>query len=173
MYVEFIVILMPMLSLFLGLLQLTYAYVGSAVVKRSANAAVRAAVVVLDDNPAYYGGAPRNSATGARLAVIEEAAMQTLSALAVDVPNAGTVATALGAQGVAGQAQSLDYARGNTRVSFPAGVSAGLESDVTVKIEYKFKCAVPLGRLLLCGADHALDLSAEATLVNQGASYAY
>ncbi len=58
-YVEVIVCLMPVLVLFLGIVQM--ALLGSArlVVRHSAYRAARAAIVVLDDDPKKYGGAAR------------------------------------------------------------------------------------------------------------------
>jgi hypothetical protein len=67
-YVEFLIVILPLLFFILALVQTALMYVGHLAVKRSANTAVRSAVVVLDDDPSHYGGAPRNSiaASGAR-----------------------------------------------------------------------------------------------------------
>ena len=168
-FVEFLVVFLPLLTVILGVVQLSMLYVGKAVTQRSANAAVRAAVVVLDDDPRYYGGAPRNSATGARLEAIKRAAAVPLMSLSAD---SGTVKKGIGI-GEDGAGSNLSYAISNTTLSFPTGTTAGEDSDVTVRVSFDYNCGVPLGRFVLCGGDHKLTLRAEATLVNQGASYAY
>jgi Flp pilus assembly protein TadG len=168
-YVEFLIVFLPFLMVILCMIQLALIYTGKLVTQRAANAAVRAAVVILDDDPAYYGGAPRNLATGARAEAIRQAAAIPLSALSA---HAGTVERAVGL-GPAGLPASFGYARGVTQVSFPNGAAVGDDSDVTVRVTFPFRCGVPLGRLILCGADERLRLRAEATLPNQGADYAY
>lgn len=168
-FVEFLIVFLVFLTVILGITQLALIYVGRAVTQRSANAAVRAAVVMLDDDPRCYGGAPRNVATGQRREDIEMAAYVPLMALS---SYAGTVDRAIG-RGMSGAGDSLAYAARATRVEFPGGRSVGREGDVTVRVEHDFNCGVPLGRLVLCGADHTIELVAEATLPNQGASYHY
>ncbi|MFW6031233.1 MAG: TadE/TadG family type IV pilus assembly protein [Myxococcota bacterium] len=55
MYVEFLVVLMPLLTLWLGMLQLALLYIGQLVVQHASVTACRAAIVVLDDDPGDYG----------------------------------------------------------------------------------------------------------------------
>lgn len=170
-FVEFLIVFLPLLALILCLIQLALIYVGKATSQRAANAAVRAAVVILDDDPRYYGGAPRNAATGARLEEIRRAAVIPLASLSAAT---GTVARAVGLS-EPGLGASLAWADGATTVSFPSGTSVGLESDVTVRVTHRFRCGVPLGRWVLCheGGGQWITLRAEATLPNQGARYAY
>jgi hypothetical protein len=168
-FVEFLIVFLVFLTIILGIAQLALIYVGKAVTQRSANAAVRAAVVILDDDPRCYGGAPRNVATGERLEQIELAATIPLMSLSA---YEGTVHRAIG-HGLEGVGASFAYAQDATLVSFPGGASFGRESDVTVRVEHNFKCGVPLGRLVLCGADRRIRLRAQATLPNQGAGYHY
>lgn len=63
-YVELLIVLVPLLIFILALVQTALMYVGKLAVQRAANTAARAAVVVLDDDPRYYNGAPRNSVSG-------------------------------------------------------------------------------------------------------------
>ncbi len=63
-YVELLIVLVPLLIFILALIQTALMYVGKLTVQRAANTAARAAVVVLDDDPQYYNGAPRNSLSG-------------------------------------------------------------------------------------------------------------
>ena len=167
MFVEFLIVFLIFLTIVLGMVQLAFLYVGRAVTQRAANAATRAAVVVLDDDPRCYG-APRNVAAGRRLEDIRLAARVPLSSLSA---HGATVEDAIG-RGLGGHGAGLAYAGDALRVSFPNG-SPGLESDVTVRVAFEFSCGVPLGRFVLCGADAALTLQAEATLPNQGARYDY
>ena len=63
-YVEFLMAFFPIFLMFCGMVQAALMYAGGLAVQRSANTAARAAMVVLDDNPRYYGGAERLSLTG-------------------------------------------------------------------------------------------------------------
>jgi Flp pilus assembly protein TadG len=58
-YVEFLLVFLPVFLLFLAILELGFIYAGRLVVQHASTRAARAAVVVIDDDPAFYGGAPR------------------------------------------------------------------------------------------------------------------
>lgn len=58
-YVEFLLVFMPVFLLFLAVVQLGFVYAARLVVQHAATRAARAAVVVLDDDPARYRGEPR------------------------------------------------------------------------------------------------------------------
>jgi hypothetical protein len=58
-YVEFLMVFMPIFLLFLAAVELGMVYAARLVVQHAANRAARAAVVVLDDDPARYGGERR------------------------------------------------------------------------------------------------------------------
>ena len=58
-YVEFLIAFIPLFIMFLGMVQMALMYAGDLVVQHAASRAARAAVVVLDDDPRYYDGAPR------------------------------------------------------------------------------------------------------------------
>jgi hypothetical protein len=53
-YVEFLLAFIPLLFMFLGMVQMGLLYGASLVVQHSSNVAVRAAMVVMDDDPQYY-----------------------------------------------------------------------------------------------------------------------
>jgi hypothetical protein len=63
-YAELIVAFMPLFLLFLCTIQLAFMAQASLVVRHAAVVAARKAVVVLDDDPAHYDGAPRASLHG-------------------------------------------------------------------------------------------------------------
>ncbi len=60
-YIEMLMALVPVLVTFLGICQLALLYAGQLVVQHAATRAVRAAVVVLDDDPKHYDEAPRGN----------------------------------------------------------------------------------------------------------------
>jgi Flp pilus assembly protein TadG len=59
-YVEFLLVFLPVFLLFLCILELGFLYTGRLVAQHAATRAARAAVVILDDDPAFYGGEARN-----------------------------------------------------------------------------------------------------------------
>jgi hypothetical protein len=130
-------------------------------------------VVILDDDPRYYGGAARNTASGARREDIRMAARIPLMSLST---YGDTVRRAVGL-GEAGLAGARAYTDAAVAVSLPGGDRVGLHGDVTVRVTYQMHCGVPLARWLLCHssgpAGRATRIRAEATLPNQGARYAY
>ena len=63
-YVEFLVAFVPLFILFLAICQYALLMVGKLVVQHAASAAVRSAIVVLEDDPKHYGGAPRGHYQG-------------------------------------------------------------------------------------------------------------
>ena len=65
-FVEQLIAFLPVIFFFLASWQLMELCAGDLIVKRAASAAVRAAVVVLPDDPRFYGGAPVNSFAGDR-----------------------------------------------------------------------------------------------------------
>jgi TadE-like protein len=58
-YVEFLLVFMPVFLLFLAVVELGQVYAARLVVQHAATRAARAAVVILDDDPARYGGERR------------------------------------------------------------------------------------------------------------------
>jgi hypothetical protein len=59
-YVEFLLVFLPVFLLFLCILELGFLYTGRLVAQHAATRAARAAVVILDDDPAFYGGETRD-----------------------------------------------------------------------------------------------------------------
>jgi hypothetical protein len=58
-YAEFLIAFTPFFLLFLGIVQLSFIAAGSLTVQTAAVKAVRAAAVILDDDPIFYGTEPR------------------------------------------------------------------------------------------------------------------
>jgi hypothetical protein len=59
-YVEFLLVFLPVFLLFLCIIELGFLYTGRLAAQHAATRAARAAVVILDDDPAFYGGEPRD-----------------------------------------------------------------------------------------------------------------
>jgi hypothetical protein len=163
-YVEFLIVVVPFCLFVVCVLQTALLEFADLVVERSANAAARSAVVVLDDDPRYYQGEPRNKVArgGFRERAIRRAAANSLAALP------GT------------EAQHDDQ----LELVFPRKpASDQLRSSfdplelVTVRVAYRYRCSVPLARRIMCERGEDQDgvflMQAEATLPNQGARYAY
>ncbi len=60
-YVEFLIAFPPLFCLFLGICQLSLVTMARLIVRHAAYSAARSAIVVLDEAPAGYDGAPRGS----------------------------------------------------------------------------------------------------------------
>jgi len=78
-FVEQLIAFLPVIFFFLASWQLMELCAGDLIVKRAAPGAARAAVVVLPDDPMFYGGAPVNSFAGARKRDIELAVAMILA----------------------------------------------------------------------------------------------
>jgi hypothetical protein len=153
-YVEFLIVFLPMFVLFMSLVQFAFVEVANLVTKHAAVTAVRAAIVVLPDDPAYYEKAPVNKPTGGRKEAIEAAARARLLAVAT-LPM--------------------------LEVKFPVAPGASDEKTqyaqddvVRVRIEFDYKCGIPIGARFVCNllTQHKT-LKAEAAMPLQGAGYEY
>lgn len=79
-YVEYLIALLPVLLSALVIWQLVELWTGELMLKRAASVAVRAAAVVLPDDPAFYDGAPLHRFIGRRKTDIELSAALVLAA---------------------------------------------------------------------------------------------
>jgi hypothetical protein len=145
-YVEFLIAFLPVFFFFLGLVQLAFVQVANLVVKYAADRAVRAAVVVLPDDPQYYGGVPVGSFTGQRQSDIERAAQIPLATLGL-----------------------LEAATAKVTIT-PTYTRNAL---LTAQVDYQYRCKVPWGRFVVCGLTNFKKISGQATMTAQGADYEY
>ncbi len=152
-YVEFLIAFLPVFTMFLGLVQLADLHQANVIVNHSAIMAVRSAVVILHDDPAYYQNAELGKPTGKRLDDIKKAAMLPL----------------LASRSIVGFKVNLPSSPGgdDTKSQFTR------DELVRVKVQAKFDCRVPLASKLVCGTKAERTLSAEAALPNHGVSYTY
>jgi hypothetical protein len=191
-YVEFLVVLPPLLLLFFGLTQLGLIYGAKLLVEHAAARAVRAAIVVLpdDDEDADYAGDPVNTLgagaglaayssapSGGRLDEIRKAARLTLAPISpsLDSLASGSIAGAIGGAGIASTvAGLLGFTEWTVAVTFPDGEggyrsSFGARDDVTARVTFLYRCAVPLARALMCDGWLGLDeASRERLSINGG-----
>jgi len=152
-YVEFLLAFMPLFVFFMALVQLAFVEVANVATKHAAVTAVRAAVVVLPDDPKEYGGQEEEKAGGKRLAAIEMAAKLPLMALTTSPDIKVRFPTTAGGK--------------DSRVAF-------LRDDlVRVQVEFHYPCRVPIGKTLVCGFFGNKKILGEAAMPNQGADYAY
>ena len=176
--VEFVFVVGPLLVFILGIIQMIVLQAAELSTVRAANAATRAAIVVLDDDPQYYGGEPRGQAPpgSQRYREIQRAAAQVLVSAQPPnrTPKNGSLFEAIMTpdrnEDLPGLLEAPDFLIERVRVDVTGGDS--LDGPVTVRVEFDYPCMVPLGRLLLC-RDGERELHSESTLPNQGASYDY
>lgn len=179
-FVEVIVTIVPLMLFILGLFQMMLLQAGKLAVMRAANASARAAVVVLDDDPRFYGGEPRNQAPAGsqRLEQIRRAAAGVLVAvqpgsrrqeenrsvgLAISTPRRSDTLPGL-------LTPSADLIQA-TKVTLSQG--GGSADEITVEVQHEFRCVVPMARSVLCPGGRTRRLHSRATLTNQRASYEY
>jgi hypothetical protein len=144
--VEFLIAFLPVATFFLAIVQYCFLQSAAIITQFAAGKAVRAAVVVLHDDPAFYGDEDEGRPTGERLKAITRAAM---------VPLRTTGATA--------DAVKLTF----------DSQAYGAHDLVGLTLEYTYRCKVPLARLLTCGASGVRTITAKTAMQNQGAEYEY
>jgi hypothetical protein len=153
-YVEYLMAFLPLFIFFSALVQLGMVQIANLVTKHAAVTAARAAIVVLTDDPKYYGGVPVNTTTGARFDHIFRAAQTPLTAV-VSVPSRLSVTFPSESGGT------------DNKLSFN-------EDDlIFVRVGFLYPCRVPIGNRLVCGMDGQKMLYAEAAMPNQGPNYDY
>ena len=153
-YVEFLIAFLPLFIFFMCLVQMAGLHTGRLATLHAAEIGVRAAIVVLPDDPSKYGNTAVNQIQGDR----KDAVFKAVS-LAVS-----PVRSIIG-----------------LKVTYPS--SAGGDDDqsqvgrndlIRVKVEALYKCSIPLAKNLVCSPGSATrKLKAEAALPNQGADYSY
>ncbi|MBP9113326.1 MAG: pilus assembly protein [Polyangiaceae bacterium] len=143
--VEFVVVLMPLLALFFGSAQAHQLYQANLIVKHASIVAVRAAAV-LHDQEGHELGDPTE---------VKDAAYAAIGPYNSDTETAAKTKppiTLLGA---------------NTAYEGGGGQYGMLRTTV----ETSFACTVPLGSLIVCGADRKKIVKQSSLFPHQGADY--
>jgi hypothetical protein len=143
-FVEKLIVYLPLLLAFFGAWELAEFTAASLVVQRASAAAGRAAVVVLPDDPAFYDDEPVDSFGGLRQADIELAAGMILS--------------------------SNPHMREDFSVDIPDVPSGGAGGKLEVTVTAAYDCGMVS---LVCGADSEIELTSTTVHTYQGAKYAY
>ncbi len=170
-FIEFLFVVLPFLILLFGLAQTALMYMAGMAVKRSAATGARAAMVVLDDDPARYGGQARNTLGGQREAAIKMAAAFPLFAVESVPKTADTLGHALRASS-GNPYEGEQGVQPGLKIEFPGGISSTRGSSVTVRVTYDYPCEVPVIRALMC-PDGTLTLTSQSTLPNHAANLTY
>jgi hypothetical protein len=194
-YVEFLVVAPPLLLLFFGLTQIGLVYGAELLVQHAAARAVRAAIVVLPDDAegADYAGDPlnglgsgeglaayRSAPAGGRLDAIRKAARLTVAPISpsLDSIASGSIADAISGSGTASTvAGLLGFTAWTVAVTFPDGsggylASFGPRDPITARVTFLYRCAIPLGRSLMCAAYGDLPKEARERLETNGSGLA-
>jgi hypothetical protein len=143
--VETVVIFPALFSILMTFIQVAELEVACLTATHAANAAARSAVVVLADDPKFYGSAV-GSATGKRVEDITDAAKMPLRAVD-DAPR--------------------------VKVVFPDRTQFRPGDQVKVRVEYEYPCGVAIGKVIACGPSAKRTIVREATMPYQGAGYKY
>ncbi len=181
-YVEFLIAFMPLFLLFLAICQFSMLGVARIVVSHAAVRAVRAAVVILEDDPAYYQNVGRGilsdgggNQKGQRMNAIRSAATVPLTILApgaqVLTAQANDMSSALTPMTLAQSNSSELYTDLLTQVTLhdtPTGAGYAAEpiapdATVTAQVVHYYQCEIPLVRRLACKTLSALSSAPDSS----------
>jgi len=153
-YVEFLIAFLPLFVFFMCLVQMAGLHTGRLTTLHAAEIGVRAAIVVLPDDPAKYGDTTVNAIQGPRRDAVFKAVSLAVSPVRSIVGIKVTFPSSAGGNDDLGE--------------------VGRDDLVRVKVEALYKCSIPLARHLVCSPGSSTrTLKAEAALPNQGADYSY
>lgn len=178
-YVEFLIVVGPLVLFMLGIVQLGLLYSAHLLVSHAASRAARAAIVILpDEAPGGYAGvapyrvggggdglaAYESAPANGRLEQIRRAARLVVAPLA---PTAESLDAKSVEQTLAGRGASswmlglMTWTRKAVAVTFPDGAGGYRASfsgsePVTARVTYIHKCSVPIARHVLCRRYHRL-----------------
>jgi Flp pilus assembly protein TadG len=167
---EFLLAIIPVLLLFLGSVQYVLLAVADLVVRHAALTGVRAAIVVLADDPQHYEGEALGSVqrAGLRVATIRRAVASPLAAIAPEVTDlAFAIGKPTSLHGALGTSPAQRYLNGTTfydrvatAITFPQAplstrlIDTSLEraEAITLRVTHLYRCAVPLADALFCAS---------------------
>jgi hypothetical protein len=152
MMVEFTVAILPVLTLWACLWQLSVLYSADLITRHAATVAARAAIVVLPGDPARYDDEPMGYAEpgSKRVQTIKRAAASVLRA----------------SPSIEGFTVRITDGAGNEVTSVAP------EAVVGVEVRALFRCFMPLAQYIVC-RNGVRELGTEASMVNQGAEYEF
>ncbi len=152
--VEFLAAFLPMFIFFECLVQFAGLTTAKLLVRHAATCAARAAVVVLYDNPQFYGHLEVGNASGKRRSDIRLAAAVPLTAIT--------------------SIEKVDIALPSGPGQGDDQYKIGPNDLVTVRVTAQYRCFVPLADRIVCNPmTGTRTLVAEASMPNHGVSYPY
>jgi Flp pilus assembly protein TadG len=137
--VEFIIVIIPFLFIFTGIIQLALISVAKLTVHYAAACAARAAVVVIPDNEELGHDATNDS--------IRNAAVYAVLPI---TPAAGVNGTIVSAFGPGGGWSAASKSTG-VIISQSRFGSDEYDAQITVRVVYAYKCVVPIASRFFCG----------------------
>ena len=148
-YVELLIAIIPVLTLAMGIFQLTELYTAKVLVDHAAVSAARSAITVFADDPKFYGGEPANEERPRRAAAVRTAALRAMAPFIMD----GSLRTA--------------------DVTFPDGVPKTRGAPLTVEVRSTYLCRVMLVQRIVCSGSGTRALVGRATLPAMAADFTY
>jgi hypothetical protein len=147
MYAEFVIVIVPLLTLALGVLQLTELYTAKVALDHAAANAARSASVVFADDPKFYA---RGSVNDGRERAIRTAAARALAPFILD-----------------GSIRTVD-------VTYPRGVPKQRGAELALEVRSTYRCGVPLVHRVVCAAGGGtMDLISRGTFASNAANFDY
>jgi hypothetical protein len=166
-FVELLIVALPLLVAFLLLVQMSMAFMTSLVVQHAANAAARAAVVAAAEDPSVAppfdeldqflgalgsGPVPAGGSDHVLRTVRNAAAMRLM---AISPPfqtgtQSRTVRRALARPEGMQLRGPAAYVRRAVGVTFPGGQPTTGNGDISVTVSYLMECSIPLGDYFVC-----------------------
>lgn len=151
-YVEFLGAFFPIFFAFWCLMQSAGLYSAKLIVKHSAYLGVRAAAVVIPDDPKKYDSKP-GQVSGKRKTAIENAVKMGLGANR----SLMNLLASIEVQGSNGKEKS----------------SFGRDEVVIVKVKVPYRCRLPIADKVVCGFAGLTMVEGQAAMVVHGADYEY
>jgi len=192
-YVEFLIVIVPLLILVMSLIQLGLIYGAELLVETSAHLAVRSAVVILPDDKADYAGvgvnqigtghgleAYRKAPRGSRIDLIRRAAAVPLLSLGLGAGavarfaiGQSTLSDALKPGGIAAALSAQALGLVPVAVTLPDGkgryrTSVGETERITARVTFLFPCLVPIASSVVCSTFSGLPSDRRAELETAG-----
>jgi len=190
-YVEFLIVVIPFLSLLFGITQIGLLYGAHLMVCHAAAKSARAAIVILPDDheDSDYAGVPVNhignggegldayssAPDGGRLDAIRMAPMLILSAVSPSIESVtgNSLADAIGEAQFGGYLAGLLWTEVAMAVTFPDGdggyrTSFDATGPVTARVTFLYKCTVPMVNSLVCGDYDDLEQEQKRVLETAG-----
>jgi hypothetical protein len=178
---EMLLCLTPVMVMFMAVTQAAFLSVAHLVVRHAAQRGARTAIVVLEEDPKYFGDSPRGhlglpvASHGASpglpdVSTLSEHFDKIMRALIDREPSRiNAIRTAvylpMALIGPGGMAKGLLYNLAATAVTFPQAPKSekarqgdyGPTDEITVRVTYLFKCEMPIASAFMCDKLYELD----------------